>query len=570
MDVESDVWSLSLGSTKVDFPAAMKGYNEIRCFWVKRSNEARRRFVEDVYADRIPMDDNFFSLVRHHAENLILANEIKELARIVASAGKYEIDENIIERDYHDEIYGYWEKALNDVWQCACAIDNQQQYEANYREAQKNSRGQVIGGGFGVSGMLQGMMIAGAVNAATGMVHSATNAIGNFASMVRASNSRLELYEETKQIFPDAIELTVYMIHLVHCKIMGVEVQPGMDYDKCRAILNNIKNLIPQNDIIKAFCDCFRYDPYLEDIYKQYLLLHPDNETDLQSLAKEFEIDLCVVNEEQHKVYSEIVSENGKYFIVNDISDVPTAKQIVLQNDKILSPYINTHIFNLPTDINILDDFIATCKKEADGSSNQFERNLYNAYLNAASPIMNRAIEFLSSWDLINLLEENDDYDASTVDGIDRMQEACHKIKYATDEQLQKADRWLNKRRSQLLNKGVGRNNNAVVHEISTWQDAHTPDISNGTDVPSNSDVVAFEKKQENMWLYFIVKIVFWFCWSAFLVALPIFISIPYIGWYIYRTFYKRFRKFRRINGLLPKEKQLNDISVFIMSLKWI
>ena len=309
--MENAMWSLPLGNEKVDFPAAMKEYNRIRCFWVKRSKEARQRFLDEVFAKATTLDDNFFSAARYNAETVILENEIKELAEIVASAGKYEIDENIIDRDFHQDIYDYWEQALNAVWQQACTIESQKQYEVDYREAQKNNRSQVVGGGFGVSGMLQGMMVAGAVNAATGIAQSAVNAIGNLGSTIRAAKSRTELYQEAKEIFSDAIEASVYVIHLVHCKIMNVDVQPGMDYNKCRAILNNIqKGIIPQKDRMGSFCDCFQYDPYLEDIYKLYLEAYPDNEIDLQIIAEEFGIDLVAMNEEKHRVYSNPESFN--------------------------------------------------------------------------------------------------------------------------------------------------------------------------------------------------------------------------------------------------------------------
>lgn len=575
--MENAMWSLPLGNEKVDFPAAMKEYNRIRCFWVKRSKEARQRFLDEVFAKATTLDDNFFSAARYNAETVILENEIKELAEIVASAGKYEIDENIIDRDFHQDIYDYWEQALNAVWQQACTIESQKQYEVDYREAQKNNRSQVVGGGFGVSGMLQGMMVAGAVNAATGIAQSAVNAIGNLGSTIRAAKSRTELYQEAKEIFSDAIEASVYVIHLVHCKIMNVDVQPGMDYNKCRAILNNIqKGIIPQKDRMGSFCDCFQYDPYLEDIYKLYLEAYPDNEIDLQIIAEEFGIDLVAMNEEKHRVYSNVISDNNEYFTVKNISDVPVANKIVSQNDRILSRYINVgRVFDVPKDIDILDDFISECKIKVNENSSELEHDLYDAYLKVATPIMERAIDFLSRFDLSDLVNKDGTFDVSTVEGIDGLQTACHKIKYATNEQIQEADKKLNKKRKSLLReKAVQENangNNTASEKSHQSDDAATaPDTTKERYAPSDSEIAEFEKDRDRMWIYLAGKIVFWFFWSAFLSVAPIYISISYIVWYIYRTFYKRFNKFRVINNDLPKDRQVDIFRLGIISLRWI
>ena len=53
------------------------------------------------------------------------------------------------------------------------------------REQRKHSRGKLVGGGFGLLGAMQGILVANAVNAFSGMAYSAKNIIGDYFSDVK-------------------------------------------------------------------------------------------------------------------------------------------------------------------------------------------------------------------------------------------------------------------------------------------------------------------------------------------------------------------------------------------------
>ena len=76
------------------------------------------------------------------------------------------------------------------------AVNQAKDEEVAYRELRKESRGRMVGGGFGLGGALKGMATAGAINAVTGMGHSVVNAVGNIGSSISASNSKRSIYKD--------------------------------------------------------------------------------------------------------------------------------------------------------------------------------------------------------------------------------------------------------------------------------------------------------------------------------------------------------------------------------------
>lgn len=73
-------------------------------------------------------------------------------------------------------------------------IEHQRQAEAAYRENRKASRSRWSGGGFGLGGALKGAAEAAALNAVSGLGHSAVNAVGNAGPAVRWSAAAPRLH----------------------------------------------------------------------------------------------------------------------------------------------------------------------------------------------------------------------------------------------------------------------------------------------------------------------------------------------------------------------------------------
>ncbi len=69
-----------------------------------------------------------------------------------------------------------------------------------YRELRKESRGRVVGGGFGFEGAVKGMAAAGAMNAAAGIGHSIFNSIGNALDNASAQDAMKKIFKDDNLI----------------------------------------------------------------------------------------------------------------------------------------------------------------------------------------------------------------------------------------------------------------------------------------------------------------------------------------------------------------------------------
>ena len=86
------------------------------------------------------------------------------------------------------------DEALEIVAEKYNSIVAEQEDAELYRAERKANRGRVVGGGFGVGGAIKGMATAGAMNAVSGIGHSAVNAIGNMTSSIAAASAKKSLY----------------------------------------------------------------------------------------------------------------------------------------------------------------------------------------------------------------------------------------------------------------------------------------------------------------------------------------------------------------------------------------
>lgn len=102
---------------------------------------------------------------------------------------------------------GEWSEVFNNAVLAYQKITGELQNTKLAREYGKATRGQVVGGGFGVSGAIKGMATAGAVNMATGALYSLANSFANSRSERKASEEKNRFYYSKN--LKEAIRLAV-------------------------------------------------------------------------------------------------------------------------------------------------------------------------------------------------------------------------------------------------------------------------------------------------------------------------------------------------------------------------
>ena len=104
-----------------------------------------------------------------------------------------------------------WAKLFHELKKSYHQIEAAADAEIEYRAERKANRGRVIGGGFGLSGAIDGMLTAGAINAATGLLHSAVNGVGNAVTNIDRGVQKRQLFgtDEMREEIRGALMLDI-------------------------------------------------------------------------------------------------------------------------------------------------------------------------------------------------------------------------------------------------------------------------------------------------------------------------------------------------------------------------
>lgn len=137
-----------------------------------------------------------------------------------------------------------------------------------YRELRKESRGRVVGGGFGFEGAVKGMAAAGAMNAAAGIGHSIFNSIGNALDNASAQDAMKKFFQDESLIhkyvriaFDAVTDISVVVLDLFEKK--NLVASNGVMSNENDALFENLKKgRIPKQEIPQIFLGLIQKAPY--------------------------------------------------------------------------------------------------------------------------------------------------------------------------------------------------------------------------------------------------------------------------------------------------------------------
>ena len=234
---------------------------------------------------------------KKNIDNIIISTLLpicKKGVSILAENGIYSIDENMFFKKYVGSSYGDIDDLLDEGVDRVQEIEQQKQAEIRYRQARKDSRGRVVGGGFGLGGAVKGMATAGVINATTGMGHSLINAVGNMGTSMAAGASKASVYSGLKgelhglfvdvcYCVPRGIRAELEKIN-INCKYVTVG-----EYDQAQAIIKNYKEgRIPEDQKKKQIVAALQLNPYSMSVYELIWNDYGDPNGDLSKMCKYF------------------------------------------------------------------------------------------------------------------------------------------------------------------------------------------------------------------------------------------------------------------------------------------
>ena len=181
--------------------------------------------------------------------------------------------------DACDIVSGKYIAALMDIQEQCCEIVGALEEEMQLRQLRKDTRTRIGAIGSGVSRLAVGMLKAGAINAASGVIHSVGNTVGNLFSKMFCDSQIDELYHEqrTRQSLLNGMQADCRAIPLIIGQILQAEVDdtwqyPFRDfrYTDAKAICNQIsQNMIPEEQWKQLLTTCIvNYAPYAPELYE--------------------------------------------------------------------------------------------------------------------------------------------------------------------------------------------------------------------------------------------------------------------------------------------------------------
>lgn len=286
-------------------------YNQLRGQFVNKSQLAALDFEMD-YEREVKSLDQLVEISTSMAVAYIL-RAIDDAVQILISMNIYDVDRDLFLREYYQP-YDYWFNAFDSIADKYSEIVFNAEQLDEYRTFRRKGRGQIIGGGFGVEGVVQGVAIAGAANLAIGAVHGIFNTIGKGFSSVGDSIKKNIIFSnpQTKNLLVEGLRRSVLCVHF---SLLDVLKKYGNDslyqavdedvIDKSKRMLNNLKVAeIGEEERLKILKQILLLNPYSEDVYEFAVEKFGDRDKKLESVAEFFFVNLKSIK--HNKIRSQV------------------------------------------------------------------------------------------------------------------------------------------------------------------------------------------------------------------------------------------------------------------------
>lgn len=288
--------TLMLNTVSITVSPERISYNSIRLRYQRLAEAAAENFASKFTATFKNMDDihnkcteQFIPMLRETAEIAV---------QDIVAHGIYDIDLELF-GDYMGN-HVTWDEDFAVIDDKYMGIVLKADELDAYRTQRRESRGRWVGGGFGFSGAVKGAMQAGAMNIATGAVHSLFNLTAKGISAVGDAIKKNELYSDpsTKATLVEAVYRSILSVHFALIDAIN-DKQPGTvtgavnDEDDAKAmrLVQNVEaGRLPETSIQQVLLQALALNPYNEAIYRLWLQKFGDPSGELDAVESFFGI----------------------------------------------------------------------------------------------------------------------------------------------------------------------------------------------------------------------------------------------------------------------------------------
>lgn len=276
---------------------AFLAYSQIRSVYLKGAEDIRRSVEQQV--GEFDDIDNFSANVLESLYNRlspVLDNCIYRLGteHAVFEYSKEEVFERLISSStWMEESY---DALFSTYLERRAAVNG----DREYRDARKDSRSRWSGGGFGISGALSGAAKAGALNMASGLLHSAFNAATNALQQSEFDDFRIS-YVRSERYRRGVVALFFELaadVHLVEIALAsqahGVRIEVFENREKrekSEKMIANIEKIgLDGAELQSALVKAIEFYPYNPRPYDVWLQKFGDPDSALQGICEVFSL----------------------------------------------------------------------------------------------------------------------------------------------------------------------------------------------------------------------------------------------------------------------------------------
>ena len=267
-----------------DFCLAVATKNRYQIY----ADTAAKLFVEKYY-DKY---GNFNVFVNNYLQDI--ANILKPCYHVMAEEllqyGIYDTSEEQVLQEYGDFLLSDVFETRNAITEICDTSNDIIEAQRQLRKQRKAGRARLVGGGFGITGALKGIAVAGAYNTMSGLLHSGANAIGNSATMLKHQKELQKLYhsQELRNQMMSCVQSSVERIGFVVTHILGVaDAYPTEEQkSKARVLQGNLPR-IPEESRPEIIAQILSVLPDDMDTYRLLLPLYGDFEGGLRATVEE-------------------------------------------------------------------------------------------------------------------------------------------------------------------------------------------------------------------------------------------------------------------------------------------
>lgn len=280
-----------------------ENYVRIRNKFRQLADQLVIEFENTYHKENKNMDD-----VHHNVfdqGNNVLAIAIKEAVAILITNEIYEIDNKSFHNNYYVKKYCTWFDYFEHIDDKYLDIIEATAERDAYRTMRRQNRSRWEGGGFGLSGSLQGAATAGMMNMTSGAIHGVVNlgakAISSIGDSIKKSN--LFKDEATLNTFKKGIRENVENVSFALMDILSYndvcdfDRISQRDREKVKSLLNNITQ-VNKNESKKLIIQMLELDPYNLEIYKYIIQQNIDLDFSIVPIAEYFSMNINLIIEE--------------------------------------------------------------------------------------------------------------------------------------------------------------------------------------------------------------------------------------------------------------------------------